>query len=35
MMNTITWVDVKSVAVSVMTIENEISTHSTRSEWIA
>ena len=35
MMKTITWVGVKSVAVSVVTIENEKSTHSTRSEWIA
>jgi hypothetical protein len=35
MMNTIAWVEVKSVAVSVMTIANEKSTHSTRSEWIA
>jgi hypothetical protein len=35
MMKTIAWVDVKTVSVAVMTIANEQSTHSTRSEWIA
>lgn len=35
MMITTAWVEVKTVAVPVMTIANEQSTHSTRSEWIA
>jgi hypothetical protein len=35
MMMTIAWVEVLTVAGTVMTISNEQSTHSTRLEWIA
>jgi len=35
MIRTLAWVEVQTDAVAVMTIVNEQTTHSTRSEWIA